>query len=148
MAKYTIEKAKQIAELLATGENKIIDICKQVGIAEPTYYEWKKSKPKFLELLKEAEVERVSSFKGMARSGLAKLIDVYEYEEEHIEYKVDAIGNQVIRNRKLIKKRMMPNSAAVIFTLCNLDPENFKNIQKVDVDITTGGEQITGMIVK
>lgn len=148
MAKYSKEIVDKICNLLATGEHRIVDVCKQVGISEPTFYEWKESKPKFLEALKGAEQQRLSQFKYMARSGLAKLLDVYEYEEETTEYSSDPIGNEQVKSRKVVKKRTMPNSAAVIFALCNRDSENFKNIQKVDLDLTSKGEQITGMVVK
>ena len=81
-------------------------------------------------------------------SGLAKLLDPIEYEEKTIEYAVDSNGTEKVRSRKTVTKRNMPNSAAVIFALCNQDAENFKNIQKVDVDVTSKGEQITGMVIK
>ena len=148
MAKYSKEIVDKICNLLATGEHRIVDVCKQVGISTTIFYDWKDSKVEFSDALKDAEEQRLSQFKDMARSGLAKLLDVYEYEEETTEYSLDPIGNEQVKSRKVIKKRTMPNSAAVIFALCNRDSENFKNIQKVDVDLTSKGEQITGMVVK
>lgn len=140
MAKYSEKIVKEICDLLATGEHRIVDVCKQVGISEAIYYKWKETKVEFLEALKEAEKKRLSEFKHMARSGLAKLLDVYEYEEEHTEYKTNKEGETLISSKKVIKKRVMPNSTAVIFALCNRDPENFKNIQKVD--ITSKGDKV------
>ena len=137
MAKYSKQIVDKICELVASGDYKIVDVCKKTGIHHDTYYDWKANKPEFSERLKKAEERRLEVFKNMARSGLAKLLDVFEYEEEHIEY-----GNDSIKSRKVIKKKIMPNPAAVIFALCNLDPENFKNIQRVDH--TSKGEQVTG----
>lgn len=142
MAKYSEEIVTRICDLLATGDHKISDVCKQVGISEPTYYEWKESKPKFLEALKEAEKKRLEAFKNMARSGLAKLLDVHEYDEETIEY-IDNPkdpGKPKIKSKKIVRKKIMPNPTAVIFALTNQDSENFKH--KQHVDHTTGGQKI------
>lgn len=134
MAKYSKEKAKEIADLVASGDYRIVDLCKKAGIHHETYYEWQRSKPEFSELIKKAEAERIESFKNMARSGLAKMLDVFEYEEEHIEYVDDPLnpGHPKIKSKKILKKIMMPNPTAVIFALCNRDPENFKNIQHIN----------------
>lgn len=142
MAKYNEEIVNKICNLLATGDHRIIDVCKQVGISETTFYEWKESKKEFSEALKKAEEQRLSQFKDMARSGLAKILDVYEYEEVHTEYKTDDKGAQVIKSKKVVTKKVMPNSTAVIFALCNRDSENFKNIQKVNMDVTSKGHQV------
>ena len=80
----------------------------------------------------------------MARSGLAKLLDVFEYEEEHIEYVDDPKnpGHPKIKSKKIISKKIMPNPTAVIFALTNRDPANFKHLQHIDH--TSDGERVTG----
>lgn len=133
MAKYSPEIVEKICELVATGDHRIIDVCKMVGIAEQTYYEWKDSKPEFLESLKEAEKKRLEQFKNMARSGLAKLLDIYEYEEETTEYTDNPKeqGKPKIKSKKKTTKRIMPNPTAVIFALTNQDSDNFRHKHEV-----------------
>ena len=140
MAKYSEKIVDKICELVATGDNRIIDICKRVGISEPTFYEWKNSKPKFLESLKKAEESRLEAFKYMARSGLAKLLDVFEYDELHTEH--THFKGVPITNIKTITKKVMPNPTAVIFALTNRDSANFKHLQHIDH--TSDGEKVTG----
>lgn len=144
--KYSPEIVKQICELVATGDHIIKDICKQVGISEAIYYVWKEEKLEFLELLKKAEAERLQAFKNMARSGLAKLLDVYEFEEVTTEF-IDQKGKPKVKSRKVTKKVIMPNATAVIFALTNQDSENFKHkaeqtikVQQFEVDFGTDSE--------
>lgn len=139
-AKYNKKLVKSICDLLATGKYSILDTCKQLGVAESTFYYWKRTKPAFAEAIKEAEVRRLESYREMAISGLAKLLDVHEFDEIKVEYENGKDGKPKIKSQTTIKKKIMPNPAAVIFTLTNRDSENWKNRQNTDV--TTKGESI------
>jgi transposase-like protein len=129
--KYTKKLAEEIYALVASGDLRIVDVCKQVGISEDTFYEWKKTKSEFSESLKRAEDSRKAAFKQLARSGLAKLLDVYEVEETTTEY-VDKGGKPAVKSKKVTKRIFMPSATAVIFTLKNLDSDNFKDKQEVE----------------
>jgi transposase-like protein len=142
--KYSKEKAAAICELFATGEHKIADVCKATGITESTFHKWKAEKSEFSESLKKAEASRLAQFATLARSGLAKLLDVYEVEETTTEY-VDSKGEDgkskpKIKGRKVTVRKFMPNATAVIFALKNLDSENFKDKQEME---HTGGLAMT-----
>lgn len=130
--KYNKAIVKRICDELATGKNSIEDVCKMVGIDDSTYYDWKNKKPEFSEAIKEAEERRLLAFKEMAKSGLAKLLDVHEYEEVTTEFENDSAGKPVIKSQKRVKKKIMPNPTAVIFTLTNRDQDNWKNKQSID----------------
>jgi len=139
--KYTPDIVEAICQKLATGDHRIADVCQQVGISEQTFYRWKEEKGEFCEALKKAETDRLAAFVVMARSGLAKLLDVYEYEETTTEYidGKDKNGNSVpkIKSRKVTKKRIMPNATAVIFALKNREPEEWKDKRELEVrDVT------------
>jgi len=121
-----------ICDELATGNHTIADVCKKVGISEALYYKWKTDKIEFLEALKHVEAKRLEVFANMAKSGLAKLLDIHEYEEITTEYENDKQGKPIIKAQKRVKKKIMPNPTAVIFTLTNRDPENWKNKQSID----------------
>jgi ACT domain-containing protein len=130
--KYSKDLVERICTLFATGEHSVADVCKQVGLAESTFYKWKEEKSEFSESLKKAEDLRLSAFKRMARSGLAKMLDVYDYDEMSRSYSVDKKGNRRIRFEKATRRKVMPNATAVIFALKNLDPENFKEKQEIE----------------
>lgn len=129
--KYSKKLADRICELVATGDHTVEDVCKQVGISESIFYKWKSEKLEFLESLKKAQDTRLDSFAKMAKSGLAKLLDIYEFEEVTTEWVEGKDGKPKIKFQKKVKKAIMPNAAAVIFTLTNRDPENWKNKQEV-----------------
>lgn len=131
--KYNKTLVSEICELLATGKYTIADTCKKVGLSETQFYVWKKNKPQFAEEVKKAEASRLVSFKEMATSGLAKLLDIHEFEEVSTEYENDNEGKPLIKKQKRVKKKIMPNPAAVIFALTNLDPDNWKNRQHTDL---------------
>src|SRR5690606_35825792 len=114
------------------------DTCTMVGIGDSTFYYWRSKKPEFAAMLQEAEAERLEQYKEMAISGLAKLLDIHEYEEVTTEYENDKQGKPQIKAQKRVKKKIMPNPTAVIFTLTNRDSENWKNRQ----NHTTKGEKI------
>ncbi len=138
MAKYSEEIVKKICDLFSLGDHTVKDVCKQVNISKDTFYAWKIDKPDFSDRLKKAEDERQEAFKTMARSGLAKLLDVYEYDEVTTEDGTDNRGKPV-RKVKVTRKFIMPNATAVIFALTNRDPENYKHKQEIKTDINFEG---------
>lgn len=142
MAKYNKKLVDELCELLSTGKHTIADSCKKVGLSESLFYKWKNDKLEFLEAVKKAEAKRLVSFKEMATSGLAKLLDMHEFEEVSTEYENDKNGNPIIKRQKRVKKKIMPNPTAVIFTLTNLDSDNWKNRQQTD--LTNKGEKFEG----
>lgn len=143
MAKYNKVIADKICGLLATGEHTIADVCKAVGIAESTFYEWETKKAEFSEAIKKARNARLESFKVMARSGLAILLTKHEYDEVTQEMTKDKDGNLVVKSAKRVKKVIMPNPTAVIFTLKNLDPDNYKEKSEVDASLSITGHKVT-----
>lgn len=130
--KYSKALVKEICEELATGKHTIADTCIKVGISEATFHHWRNTKLEFSEALKGAEYKRLESFKNMALSGLAKILDVYEYEEVHTDYENDKTGKPKVKGQKRVKKFTMPNTAAIIFTLTNRDSQDWQNKQNVD----------------
>ena len=143
--KYSEEKVKEICKLLSTGDHIIKDVCKQVGITETTFYEWKESKPQFSESIKKAEDLRLEAFRYMARSGKALLLAGHHTKEETIEYDKDG----KVKSKKVVGKFIPPNPTMIIFTETNLDKENFKHTQHIDH--TTKGQKVfdySGMTIE
>lgn len=130
--KYSKKKVKEIIELYSSGKYNNLDLCTKAEISQETFFKWKREKPEFSEALKDAEDQRQNNFKEMALSGLAKLLDGYEYEEITMEGKPEKPTFI-----KKTKKFIPPNPTAVIFTLTNTDPANFKH--KSEVQHSTDG---------
>ncbi|MGN6491056.1 MAG: phBC6A51 family helix-turn-helix protein [Agriterribacter sp.] len=148
MAKYTKKRVEKIVTLLESGDYTIKEICEIVKIHQDTWYDWKHNKPEFSELLEKADEKRMEVFKQAARIGLLALLRGKEYEEVTKEYaEVDVPDGKGktkkeprMISQKIVKKVILPNPAAVIFTLKNQDPDNFKDINRTD--ITTLGKQL------
>jgi transposase-like protein len=98
--KYTKDLVERICAEFATGEHSVADVCRKVGLTESTFYKWKAEKSEFSEALKKAEELRLSAFKQMARSGLAKMLDVYDYDEMSRSYSVDKRATAASVSRK------------------------------------------------
>jgi len=131
--KYSKKTGKLFCDLLGSGKWNLDDVCEQVGISKQTYYNWK-SNPKFdfLDILEAAEEKRMDSLKEKAMSGLAKLIDVYEYDEVKREFEPDASGKLKPVKTITTKKRVMPSQTAINFVLTNQDAKRWKNRNNVD----------------
>jgi len=127
---YDEEKAERLCDLVATGDYNIEDICKQVGIHTQTYYVWQRAHPEFAAAIKESRKRRLEAFTAMAKSGLAKILDVHTVEETTTEYLPDETGKPQVRSQKITKKTFMPNAAAIIFTLKNRESEHWSDKQQ------------------
>ena len=95
-------------------------------------------KTKFYKSLEESKDLANSLRKGQSKrvvtliSRLAKRADGYKYKEKHIEDIIDkATGKILTQKVKVITKHMPPDVAALIFSLINLDSENWSNKQEL-----------------
>jgi transposase-like protein len=125
--KYTPENCARIHALFAADDYTVEEVCGMIGINQDTFYEWKKTKPEFVALLKDADDRRLERFRVAARRGMIRLLECEELEETQVDYKSDKEGKPIIAKKRVTKRKSMPNAAAVIFASKNLDPENFKD---------------------
>lgn len=133
--KYTKEIIENIVLLISTDEYTIQEICDIVDISKETYYCWMKEHSDFSDAVKNANVARLEYFKKAARKSLAKKLVGYDYEETVTVY-VSAKGKEavpVIKEQRVTKKHMIPDTTAIIFTLKNTDQEYFKDKHEVDI---------------
>ena len=162
MAKYGDKIVKRICELIRADSYTIPEICRQVGISEDTYHTWKKEKPEFSEAIKKAEDDFLDTLRTEAKRSLMKKVCGYEAQETRTVY-VDsgeeerdpATGKKrqkpKIKEKIVITKHIAPDNAAVIFTLTNRDPKQWKNRQSQEVtgkdgkDLLAGAKLIAGM---
>lgn len=137
--KYTAEIAEKICSLIATDTYTVVEICRMVKIGERTYYEWIEKYPHFSQAIKKAEAKRMAFFVVEAKKSLLKKIQGYTVKEKHTitvgSGKYDANGNEIprIKEQKTVDKHFQPDTAAIIFTLTNGEPENWKNRQNNEI---------------
>lgn len=137
MAKYGKQIVDRIYELLSSDTYTIAEVCQIVGIDEGTFYRWKNEKSEFCEIIKRAEEVRMAFFVAEAKKSLLKKVQGYTVTEKHVTYVNSREKNKSgeekdkpkVKEQKVIEKFFQPDTAAIIFTLTNQDPDNWKNKQ-------------------
>jgi hypothetical protein len=136
---YTPDRVRIICDAIESGEtNK--HAAELAGLHQDTFYKWLKEKPEFSELVKKAQsVYREWLNKDIladAERSLKVLINGTEYEEIKTEYEQNPNNPDAPRIKKQSRttKKILPNPTAVIFALCNRDPEHWQNRISQDVN--------------
>lgn len=139
MAKYGKKTVERIVGLIKSDTFTIAEICRQVGITPKTYHQWMNDYPDFAQAVEDAREERMQFFVQEAKKSLLKKIRGYEVTETKVVtvpgVKKDEKGDPkpVIKEQTTVKKHIQPDTAAIIFTLTNGDPEHWKNKQSTEV---------------
>lgn len=133
--KYTEELGEAIAEQYSQGEATIKEIMEHHNLTERIFFYWQEENLHFFQLIKNASQARNSRKKEMALNGMKMLLQGHEYTEQSTEAKPvrDAEGNEkkVIQKTVLTRKFVPPNAGMIIFTLCNLEPAQWKSVQHI-----------------
>lgn len=144
MAKYSKKITDKICALIKKDSYTIAEICIKVGISERSYYDWHNKYAEFADAIKKAEDEFYSFMIVEARKSLVKKIQGYTVQEKKTVTvdsgkKNEETGKPVVKVKEhtVVEKHIQPDTAAIIFTLSNRDPENWKNRQIVDSNITS-----------
>ncbi len=135
----TPDRVKKICEAIERGET--YETAAAIGgIAKSTFYRWIDENSDFKDAVKRAKaVFEEWEQRGIladAKKSLKTLICGMEYDEVKTEYEQDPMnpGAPRIKKQTTTTKRILPNVTAVIFALCNRDPEHWQN--RVQQDIT------------
>ena len=135
--KYTPDRVAKICKAIENGETNET-AAKIGGISVSTFCEWQSTKKEFSEAIKKAreayEDWQLHGILEDAKKSLKTLICGKEYEEVKTEYENDKNGNPRIKKQTRVTKVVLPNPTAVIFALCNRDPDNWKNRVAQDVN--------------
>lgn len=149
MAKYNSKLVVHICKLISSDSYSVEEICSLSGINEATYYRWKKDKNEFCEAIKKAKASFNELVIVEAQKSLLKKVRGYSVQEKRTVTvdtgKLDENGNQIFKEKENIitDKHFQPDTAAIIFTLCNRDPDNWKN--RVDNNLV-GNIDINGSV--
>lgn len=132
---YSEALGLEIAEQYAEGEATIKEIMEHHNLTERIFFYWQEENLHFFQLIKNAKQARNSRKKEMALNGMKMLLQGHEYTEQSTEAKPvrDAEGNEkkVIQKTVLTRKFIPPNAGMIIFTLCNLEPGQWKSVQHI-----------------
>nr|WP_319268348.1 phBC6A51 family helix-turn-helix protein [uncultured Draconibacterium sp.] len=138
MAKYSKKIVNDICTLIGSDSYTIAEICKQVGITKDTYHRWINEKTDFSDSVKKARGEFDVMIAEEAKKSLLKKVKGYSVEETRTSY-VDKNGKPKIKEKVTTTKYFQPDTASIIFTLTNKDPENWKNRQNIDAGLHMNG---------
>lgn len=150
MAKYGKKIVEKIVGLVKSDTFTIAEICRQVGITPKTYHQWMDDYPDFADAIEQAKNERMQFFVQEAKKSLLKKIQGYDVTETKvvtIPSKVkDEKGNPkpIIKEQTTTKKHIQADTAAIIFTLTNGDPEHWRNRQTTEVTGKDGKDLFAG----
>lgn len=133
MAKYNKKTIDAILELIKSDTYTIAEVCRQVEITQKTYHQWMNDHPEFAEAVNAAKEERMQMFVIEAKKSLLKKIRGYEVTETSVTTIPGKDGMPKIKEQKTNKKHFQPDTAAIIFTLTNGDPEHWKNKQTTEM---------------
>lgn len=148
---YSQEIVDKICELVSTDEYTNVELCKNAGISERTFYSWKAEKAEFAEKLAKADQKRLEFFKVEARKAALKKLQGYDYEETHttfVDGGLDENGHSKpkIKEKKIVKRHVAPSDTQIMYVLNNTDSDNFaykeKHEQTGDITVTVIREKL------
>lgn len=139
MAKYSKSKLDKICSLIKEDSFTIAEICVKVNISERSFYEWQSKYAEFADAIKKARDEFSTLLVVEAKRSLMKKLKGYTIQEVKtvnvVTKQVDEEGNPIEKQkeRTIIDRHFQPDTAAIIFTLCNRDSDNWKNRQDTNI---------------
>lgn len=139
MAKFSKKTVDKIIGLVKSDTYTIAEICRQAGITPKTYHQWVNDYPDFADAIEMARQERMQFFVQEAKKSLLKKIQGYDVTETKVVTipgkKKDERGNPkpIIKEQTTTKKHIQADTAAIIFTLTNGDPDHWRNRQSTEV---------------
>lgn len=111
-------------------------IAYNIGINKNTIYTWKKKYPAIHEVLKKGKevVDR------QVENALLKRALGYDYEEE-----TKMVAESGKKSIKVVKKHIPPDTTAIIFWLKNRKREQWRDVNKIEIDKPVQVEQNTNI---
>ena len=149
--KYGKDITDKICKLIESDSYTDYEICQNVGISNETFIKWRRDKTEFSEAIKKAHQKRLSFFAEEAKKSLLKKIQGYTIQEKKTVYSSQVIEGQAkpkIKEQTITDKHFQPDTGAIIFTLCNQEPENWKNRQTQEITGKEGKDLIPSIQIE
>ena len=150
MKKYNKKIAERILAMIRSDTYTITELCNNVGISRQTFYNWQNDNAEFAQAVEDASSELLDKMKVEAKKSLLKKIQGYEVTETKVvtipSKQKDEKGNPkpIIKEQTTTKKHIQADTAAIIFTLTNGDPEHWRNRQTTEVTGKDGKDLFAG----
>lgn len=127
---WTQAKVDLMCKMIAQGKSHK-DAYTAARVSYTTFYAHLKTDNEFIESVKKAEAEYQQWYDSQlvvdCKRSLIELVRGYEYDETTTETGIDARTGKNVTKTKIVHKKVAPNPTALIFALCNRDPEHWQN---------------------
>lgn len=137
MKKFNKKTVERIVGLIKSDTYTIAEVCQMVGISTRTFYLWQEENIEFAQAISDAREELRQFLVCEAQKSLLKKIQGYTVDETKVvtvpsnEMEIGKDGKPrpkpKIKEQTTTKKHIAPDTAAIIFTLTNREPETWKN---------------------
>ena len=134
---YSEENIAKLEEWVSKGLTEA-EIAHNIGIARQSFWDWKRKHTDLLDILKKGK--QVAD--QIVENALFKRANGYSVDEEQITYGINENGEQVVLQKKTVKKYIPPDTTAQIFWLKNRKPDIWKDKRDVDVGANENIETI------
>lgn len=127
---WTDTKVEIMCKAIAAGKS-YKDAFTAARVSKATFYAHLANDSDFLDRVKKAEQEYQDWYDSQlvvdCKRSLTELVRGYEWDETTTESVTDKDGKTKITKTKVVHKKAAPNPTAIIFALCNRDPEHWQN---------------------
>lgn len=117
---------------------ELVAIAAELGVAESTFFKYKKEYAELSELLKKAEKSKPRYIAIKAEAALRDKLQDREVEEVHQEQWVDKNGVVSKKHIKKIKKIIPADTTAIIFALKNTDSDRWNDRNQIELSGKVG----------
>lgn len=127
---WTDAKVEIMCKAIAAGKS-YKDAFTAARVGKTAFYSHLGNDANFAERVKKAEQEYQDWYDSQlvvdCKRSLLELVQGYEWDETTTESALDKNGKMVEVKKKIVHKKAAPNPTALIFALCNRDPEHWQN---------------------
>lgn len=127
---WTETKVEIMCKAISAGKS-YKDAFTAARVSKATFYAHLANDSDFLDRVKKAEQEYQDWYDSQlvvdCKRSLTELVRGYEWDETTTESVTAKDGKTKITKTKVVHKKAAPNPTAIIFALCNRDPEHWQN---------------------
>lgn len=127
---WTETKVEIMCKAIAAGKS-YKDAFTAARVSSRAFYYHLRDDVQFMQAVKKAEQEYQEWYDAQlvvdCKRSLIELVRGYEWDETTTESVTDKDGKTKITKTKVVHKKAAPNPTAIIFALCNRNPEHWQN---------------------